>query len=94
VVDGAYEDGPCMWQVLAHVSDEAFVHVSKEEAIAEGQAQVCPHATVYVEREEEIAGTLRCIGAGAVGMDVVTRSEALSEGLPGIAGWYAIRWWD
>lgn len=93
LVDWAYEEGPCMWQVLAHVSDDAYVEISGDDE-DNGQTSICPFATVYVEREEDIAGTLRCTGVGATGIHVVTRDEALKVGVPQIAGWYAIRWWD
>jgi hypothetical protein len=94
LVDGAYEDGPCMWQVLAHLNDDAYVEVEEGGSDEEEPVSITPFATVYVEREEDIAATLRCTGTGGTRMHIVTRGEALKEGLPQLAGWYAIRWWD
>lgn len=83
-----------MWQVLARLNDDAYVEVSGGTNDEVEQVSIAPFATVYVEREEDIAATLRCTGTGAAGMHIVTRGEALKEGLPQLAGWYAIRWWD
>lgn len=90
LVDGCYEDGPCMWQVLARMNDDAYVEVSTG---GEGDS-LCPFTTVYVDREGDIAEALRCTGAGGEAVRVVSRDEALKEGVAHIAGWYAVRWWD
>jgi len=94
LVGDAYEDGPCMWQVLARLNDDAYVEVSQGSGGKVARLSIAPFATVYVERTGEIAATLRCTGVGARGMHIVTRSEALHEGLPQLAGWFAIRWWE
>lgn len=94
LVDGCYEQGPCMWQALAHLNEDAYVTVSGGGDDGGPQRNFCPFDTVYVERQEDIAGTLRCTGFGGAQMRVVSREEALQERLPQIAGWYAIKWWE
>lgn len=94
LVDGAYEDGPCLWQILAHVNDDAYLTITCATGNQGEQFLILPWRTVYVEREADIPTTLRCTGKGAIRMDVVTRSEALKNRVPEIAGWYAITWWE
>ncbi|WOB11207.1 hypothetical protein [Piscinibacter gummiphilus] len=92
-VSHAYEDGPCMSDVLARLNDDSYILVTHSDQPNELTA-IVPYDKVYVEREGEIAEALRCSGVGGIAIKVVDRSHALEEGLPHIAGWYCISLWE
>lgn len=94
LVDGSYEEGPCLWQVLAHVDNSAYVELSTQFDDSIEMDTICPFATAFVERENDIVATLRCRGVGASQLHVVSREEALKMRLPQLAGWYAVTWFQ